>query len=648
MPRPFKPTRPTKLPENAQIVLRDGRRHVKFVERGKVVYYRLTKDGTRYLRPTKVWYFDIRDENGVVRRIRGSADRAVTERMIADWHRRIERKRLGYYDPAEEHLRRPVLQHLEEYEAFLQGKGDTRDHVKLTVARIAAAIGGCGCVFLHEVDAAKVSFWLNALRADRTPIELPPGVETFTPSQAARLLGISGAALRATIKRWNLPATGNGKARRLPRSTVEAVAENQAKGASPATINHYVRALRGFFRWLVRSKRIASNPVETLTLVPTTTDVRRRRRELSEDELRRLLAATRRSTRTFRGLTGEDRHFLYLVAVSTGLRARALANLRPEDFDLDSPSPVVTVPAKFQKNRRTHTVPLAADVAAALKPYIALKRIGSPLWPGTWATSNKAASMLRADLRASGVPYAVEGPEGPEYADFHSLRHTFLTTLGRCGVDLRIAQELAGHSTPLLTARYMHVRLHDLAGAVAKLPSLVSRNETAQVSQTTLLRTGTDGGSTAVPSERGSEKSGLERGPWKNDNDLGAVAAVPPGVPTGDIGRHFFASDGVRHVVCLSDATLAVTPESATPCVDSHPSAQRRARDSNPQPLAGHLISNQTPHHSDTLRKLLYHSLPTCQVRSAGHRPLAICPKTCRKNRQLVVVASAAKAPLLP
>jgi hypothetical protein len=27
------------------------------------------------------------------------------------------------------------------------------------------------------------------------------------------------------------------------------------------------------------------------------------------------------------------------------------------------------------------------------------------------------------------------------------------------------------------------------------------------------------------------------------------------------------------------------------PCVDSHPSAQRRARDSNPQPLAGHLIS---------------------------------------------------------
>jgi integrase len=505
MVKPFKPTRPTKLPENAQIVLRDGRRHVKFVERGKVVYYRLTKDGTRYLRPTKVWYFDIRDENGVVRRIRGSADRAVTERMIVDWHRRIERKRLGYYDPAEEHLRRPLDEHLNDYATFLQAKGDSEKHVFETVSRVRAALRGCGFATLADVNTTSITAWLLERRRDRKPVELPPGIETFRPDQAARVLGITKSALHAVVTRLGLPASGRGRARRLPRSTVEAVAENQAKGVSPATINHYVRALRGFFRWLVRSKRIGSNPVETLTLVPTTTDVRRRRRELSEDELRRLLAATRRSTTTFRGLTGEDRYFLYLIAVSTGLRARALANLRPEDFDLDSPSPVVTVPAKFQKNRRTHTVPLAADVAAALRPYIALKRIGSPLWPGTWATSNKAASMLRADLRAAGVPYAVEALEGPEYADFHSLRHTFLTTLGRCGVDLRIAQELAGHSTPLLTARYTHVRLHDLAGAVAKLPSLTTEGEVSQIAQIALRPTGTAGSDDA--SKAGTESA---------------------------------------------------------------------------------------------------------------------------------------------
>jgi hypothetical protein len=40
-------------------------------------------------------------------------------------------------------------------------------------------------------------------------------------------------------------------------------------------------------------------------------------------------------------------------------------------------------------------------------------------------------------------------------------------------MDLRTLQELAGHSTPVLTAHYSHRRLHDLAGAVEKLPRLL-------------------------------------------------------------------------------------------------------------------------------------------------------------------------------
>ena len=56
--------------------------------------------------------------------------------------------------------------------------------------------------------------------------------------------------------------------------------------------------------------------------------------------------------------------------------------------------------------------------------------------------------MLHIDLEAAGIPYAVEGPDGPLYADFHALRHTYLTLGGRAGNDLRTLQELAGHSTP--------------------------------------------------------------------------------------------------------------------------------------------------------------------------------------------------------
>ncbi len=105
--------------------------------------------------------------------------------------------------------------------------------------------------------------------------------------------------------------------------------------------------------------------------------------------------------------------------------------------------------------------------------------------------------MLRRDLEAVGIAYAVEGPDGPEYADFHALRHTYLTMLGRNGVDLRTAQELAGHSTPFLTARYSHRRLYDLAGAVEKLPNLVPTVQ--DVEQMPLRMTGTDGAKSVVP-----------------------------------------------------------------------------------------------------------------------------------------------------
>jgi len=291
------------------------------------------------------------------------------------------------------------------------------------------------------------------------------------------------------VKRLNLAATGNGKARLYPRATVEALVMNRAKGCGPATVNHYIRAVQGFARWLVKVKRIGANPLETLSLLNTSTDVRHARRELSADELQELFTATRKSSRTFRGLTGAERYFLYLVAAGTGFRANALANLTPADFELDADSPTVTLAAKFNKSRKLKVQPLPDDVADALRGYLAGKSANVPVWAGTWI--DKAAAMLRADLEAVGIAYAVEGPDGPEHVDFHALRHTYLTLGGRSGIDLRTLQELAGHSSPLLTARYMHVRLKDAAAAVAKLPALVPPMPIPV--EIPLRRTGTDG-----------------------------------------------------------------------------------------------------------------------------------------------------------
>lgn len=75
------------------------------------------------------------------------------------------------------------------------------------------------------------------------------------------------------------------------------------------------------------------------------------------------------------------------------------------------------------------------------------------------------------------------------FADFHALRHSFITMVGKSGVSPREHQDLARHSTYALTSRYSHSRFYDLAAAVQSLP-IPTTNRPERES---LSATGTDG-----------------------------------------------------------------------------------------------------------------------------------------------------------
>ena len=58
------------------------------------------------------------------------------------------------------------------------------------------------------------------------------------------------------------------------------------------------------------------------------------------------------------------------------------------------------------------------------------------------------------------------------FADFHSLRHWFITGLARAGVSPKMAQTLARHSDVRLTLGvYTHVELPDRSAAIESLPA---------------------------------------------------------------------------------------------------------------------------------------------------------------------------------
>jgi integrase len=405
----------------------------------------------------------------------------------------------GMGDPYAEHRKRPLADHLADFRRELEARGNAPRYVSAVVSRLEALLAGCGFVFTPDLSASRTMDWLADLRAKGPArVALPAGKEEYTAREVAAVLGIKPASVGTAVSRNRLPAAGQGKARRFPRATVEALQDRLCRGASVETSNQYLSHLKSFCRWLVKDRRMGDNPLAHLEAGNAQIDRRHDRRELEADELRHLLRVTRDSSRSFRGLTGPDRYALYATACGTGFRASGLAGLTPERFDLDADSPSVTLAARRNKSRVLKVQPVPPDLAALLRDYLQGKPAGQPVWGGTWARDGKGAEMLRLDLEAAGIPYAVDGPDGPLFADFHALRHTYLTLGGRAGIDLRTLQELAGHSTPNLTARYSHRRLYDLAGAVGKLPNfLPGQDESAE--QGAVRATGTDGAITERP-----------------------------------------------------------------------------------------------------------------------------------------------------
>jgi integrase len=417
-----------------------------------------------------------------------ATNKVAAQQLLAEMTKKAELAKVGIFDPFEEHRKRPLAEHLEDFRRELEARDNAPRYVEVLVARLTALLDGCGFRFTSDLSASRAMDWLATLRRGGALPPLPAGRDSFTAREAAALLGVNLDSFRTALRRLRLARTGEGKPRRFPRAAVDAVRAKLNRGASVETSNQYLSHLKSFVRWMVKDRRIGENPFAHLEGGNVRLDRRHDRRELELGELRRLLGAARDSGQAFLGLTGWDRYHLYAAACGTGFRASAMASLTPESFDLDADPPTVTLAARENKSRKPKVQPLSPDLVELLHSYLADKPGGQPVWGGTWAEDRRAAEMLRLDLEAAGIPYEVEGPDGPLYADFHALRHTYLTLGARAGIDLRTLQELAGHSTPTLTARYSHRRLHDLAGAVEKLPRLLPDGPGAEC----LRATGTD------------------------------------------------------------------------------------------------------------------------------------------------------------
>jgi site-specific recombinase XerC len=238
-------------------------------------------------------------------------------------------------------------------------------------------------------------------------------------------------------------------------------------GNSRRTRNKALAASKAFVSWLFVHDRIPADLLHKAPMLDAEQDRRRVRKTMDGDEMLRLVTTTAGQPERG-GMSGMDRMVRYALGLATGFRQGTLFSLKPGDFHLDDPEGAfIRVIATNTKGRKAYDQPLTADVVEMLRPWLAGKPATRPVF--TKLPGAKPILAYRHDLKAAGIQYHADGTV--EFCDQHAQRNAFITNVIRAA-GLKVAQDLAHHSTPELTSKYGRLGMSDYRKALDAMPKL--------------------------------------------------------------------------------------------------------------------------------------------------------------------------------
>ena len=217
------------------------------------------------------------------------------------------------------------------------------------------------------------------------------------------------------------------------------LAELHRRGLARSSIGRKLASLRSWLRFLARRGAVEKNAGRQ---VQSPKLVRRLPSFLPKDESKDLLDQPVESSEA-----GRRDHALLELLYATGIRVAECCGL--DCADLDRRTGTIRVLGKGDKER---VVPVGEVAVAAIDAYLALRaRPQGPLFAnrrGGRLTARSVGRIVGKKAREAGAGRRVTP---------HTLRHTFATHMLGEGADLRLIQELLGHSRLSTTQRYTHV-----------------------------------------------------------------------------------------------------------------------------------------------------------------------------------------------
>ena len=208
---------------------------------------------------------------------------------------------------------------------------------------------------------------------------------------------------------------------------------------SPTSVARKTASLRGFFKWLTANEICKTNPALNLE------------QPKLPQKLPKVMTVEEINTILEQEISVEQRVILELL-YGCGLRVSELVNLELNNIDMN---------AKFLrcsgKGSKERIVPLGGKAVKALEEFLPhreylinkFKLAGKRL-----LISENGKAVTRQDIYNF---IRKQGEKIHKHISPHTLRHSFATHLLENGADLRIVQELLGHSDVATTQLYTHI-----------------------------------------------------------------------------------------------------------------------------------------------------------------------------------------------
>lgn len=227
------------------------------------------------------------------------------------------------------------------------------------------------------------------------------------------------------------------------------LAAQAGTGAARTTLARRTSAVKTFTAWAVRRGLLDSDPATRLQMPKAR---RTLPSVLRQDQALAAMAAAKSGAQEGDPVALRDRLIVELL-YATGIRVSELCGLDIDDVDLRRR--VLRVIGKGDKQRSAPFGEPAEDAVRAWladgRPAMVNRNSGPALLLGA------RGGRLDARQARTVVHQTVSAVDGAPDLGPHGLRHSAATHLLEGGADLRIVQELLGHSTLATTQLYTHV-----------------------------------------------------------------------------------------------------------------------------------------------------------------------------------------------